>query len=292
MFALLWGYIIQELANEKNITIIRIYGAAGHGKGIIDAMSSFGVKAILRQTIIGTDSWFKDSEEMVEFLAEQKKCDTKFVYRNIYPNDLSIHRLTKKKSIKIVGCSKIHLLCFRKEKEILLKNVLCNCENCLMLQFDKCNKTETEMQNAAYNVPSDGEVLEDEIEDRQVENEGKISDEQVYEFITENSFITVYSPSISTDPFFVVLVENKSVATEKLTDANGHVILEGEQYFEGRYLEKISESRRGIGFKIVEGLVYILPCEVMSTFVDVELEGNDYFINMIEYTSLLTNLHM
>ena len=72
MFALLWGYIIQELANEKNITIIRIYGAAGHGKGIIDAMSSFGVKAILRQTIIGTDSWFKDSEEMVEFLAEQK----------------------------------------------------------------------------------------------------------------------------------------------------------------------------------------------------------------------------
>ena len=52
----------------------------------------------------------------------------------------------------------------------------------------------------------------------------------MHEFIiTENSFITVYSPSISTDPFFVVLVENKSVATEKLTDANGHVILEGEQ---------------------------------------------------------------
>ena len=33
-------------------------------------MSSFGVKAILRQTIIGTDSWFKDSEEI---LAEQKE---------------------------------------------------------------------------------------------------------------------------------------------------------------------------------------------------------------------------
>ena len=63
-------------------------------------------------------------------------------------------------------------------------------------------------------------------------------------------------------------------------------------FWRGSSLEKISESRRGIGFKIVEGLVYILPCEVMSTFVDVELEGNVYFINMIEYTSLLANLHM
>ena len=34
--------------------IIRIYGAAGHGKGMVDAMSSYGVKSILHWNIIGT----------------------------------------------------------------------------------------------------------------------------------------------------------------------------------------------------------------------------------------------
>ena len=43
---------MQNLANKYNVTIVRIFGAAGHGKGLIDAMSSFGVKAILRRDIV------------------------------------------------------------------------------------------------------------------------------------------------------------------------------------------------------------------------------------------------
>ena len=37
---------MMNLSNKYNVRIIRIYGAAGHGKGLIDAMSSFGIKAI------------------------------------------------------------------------------------------------------------------------------------------------------------------------------------------------------------------------------------------------------
>ena len=36
-----------SLAKKYNARIIQVYGAAGHGKGMIDAMSSFGVKSIL-----------------------------------------------------------------------------------------------------------------------------------------------------------------------------------------------------------------------------------------------------
>ena len=36
--------LLQRLANVFNLRIIHTYGAAGHGKGVIDAMSSFGVK--------------------------------------------------------------------------------------------------------------------------------------------------------------------------------------------------------------------------------------------------------
>ena len=50
----------QTLSNDYNVKIIRIYGAAGHGKGLIDAMSSFGVKSILRRDVVGLS--FKQKE--------------------------------------------------------------------------------------------------------------------------------------------------------------------------------------------------------------------------------------
>ena len=57
---------IQTLSNDYNVKIIRIYGAAGHGKGLIDAMSGFGVKSILLRGVIGLDQWFADSKEMCQ----------------------------------------------------------------------------------------------------------------------------------------------------------------------------------------------------------------------------------
>ena len=44
--------LLQSLAHEFHLRIIRTYGAAGHGKGAIDAMSSFGVRNILRKDIV------------------------------------------------------------------------------------------------------------------------------------------------------------------------------------------------------------------------------------------------
>ena len=39
----------SSLAKKYNVRIIRIYGAAGHEKGVIDAMSSSAVKSILKK---------------------------------------------------------------------------------------------------------------------------------------------------------------------------------------------------------------------------------------------------
>ena len=47
--------LLLKLANEFNIRIIRTYGAAGHGKGAIDGMSSFGVKNIFWRDIVTHD---------------------------------------------------------------------------------------------------------------------------------------------------------------------------------------------------------------------------------------------
>ena len=45
----------QDFAIKYNVQIARLYGAAGHGKGLIDTMSSFGVKSILRKDNVTGD---------------------------------------------------------------------------------------------------------------------------------------------------------------------------------------------------------------------------------------------
>ena len=59
----------SSLAKEWRI---RIYGAAGHWKGMIDVMSSFGVKSILKRDIIGLDVWLGDSRDIFEYLDMRK----------------------------------------------------------------------------------------------------------------------------------------------------------------------------------------------------------------------------
>ena len=48
--------LMQHLADKYNFTLIRVHGSAGHDKGVIDAISSFGVKNILCQSTI-TNVW-------------------------------------------------------------------------------------------------------------------------------------------------------------------------------------------------------------------------------------------
>ena len=54
---------IMNCSNKCNVRIFRIYRAAGHGKGLIDAMPSFGVKAILEGDIVSHNFWFERSNE-------------------------------------------------------------------------------------------------------------------------------------------------------------------------------------------------------------------------------------
>ena len=46
------------MADEFKLRIIRTYGAAGHGKGVIDAMSSFCEKNVLRHDIVTLNVFF------------------------------------------------------------------------------------------------------------------------------------------------------------------------------------------------------------------------------------------
>ena len=63
--------LLQSLADDFKVRIIRTYRTAGHGKGAIDAMSSIGVKNILRKDIVTHDVFFNKSCNMAEYLASK-----------------------------------------------------------------------------------------------------------------------------------------------------------------------------------------------------------------------------
>ena len=81
--------LLQNLVDELSLRIIRTYDAAGHGKGTIDAMSSFGVKNVFRRAIVTQDTFCDKSEEIVDYL---KIKNPQFYYayidtRHLYTGD-------------------------------------------------------------------------------------------------------------------------------------------------------------------------------------------------------------
>ena len=102
----------QNLSNKCQVRIVRLYGAAGHGKGLIDAMSSFGVKSILRKDIVTGDVWYRNSEEMCRHLRKVQPDRTKgnknMVYQHIDPVKIDQKRMSRDQFV-INGCMKQHL---------------------------------------------------------------------------------------------------------------------------------------------------------------------------------------
>ena len=107
-------------------------------------MSSFDVKSILRKNIVISDIWYKNSEEMCKHLRkvqlERTKGDKTMIYQHLDPVKIDAKRMTRPQ-LPIAGCMKPHLFDYKPEsKRILCKEFLCDCLQCLQLDFEKCMK--------------------------------------------------------------------------------------------------------------------------------------------------------
>ena len=65
--------------------------------------------------------------------------------------------------------------------------------------------------------------------------------EQVFDFITVPSFVSLYSES-SIEPLYFIQVTGKGVAEEDISDPYGHFVAKDERYFQRLYL-KLVRSR-------------------------------------------------
>lgn len=72
---------MQYLSDKYNIWIINIYRTTGHGKGLIDVISGFAVKSVLRRYIVTQDYRFQNSSEICEYL--DSRCDNQMSDTNL-----------------------------------------------------------------------------------------------------------------------------------------------------------------------------------------------------------------
>ena len=255
-------FLLPQIANKYNATISRIYGAAGHGKGLKDAMSSFGVKGILRRHIIGNDEWFSNSAEICDYL--NLRGDSHMSYTSIESKAPDQKRM-EKKGLVINGCMIQHMLIFKPHcNDVVAKQYLCDCKMCLSLSFDKCENTKNLNDNSILeeisSVNNDNEWFCDSDE--------TINKSYILKFVDVPSFVAVLSNNLN-EPVYFIRVEEKGIAECELKDRFGHVVLVGEPHFKVNYLQKIRPRNISkFQFKLLLNLVYLEPDEVYQPFVE------------------------
>lgn len=98
------------------------------------------------------------------------------------------------------------------------------------------------------------------------------------------SFIALVSGD-STEPIYLLKLEEKKMAEKEEHDDFGHIISPGEFFIRGRYLKKErSRSTRCYKFSILSGDAICTPDEVFELFVDV---SDDLTIEKETFNALL-----
>ena len=218
---------MKKIAAEFGITAVWFYGEPGHGRGLVDAMSSFGCKQQLRHEIVTNDAWFANAEQMVQFLTKYFSNDSSKEYYCVDAAETAQIRTKEKGEFILKPCRQFHDIGVN-QKGNFAKVLYFRDQDIVSTLFDKtvCNIDE-----------------EHNNDDNQTEPAFSLNHDTIFELVDPNTFVGIRSPPNANKPFFIVEVFNKGVAQEGMLDANGHYILSGEQYAEVGRLQKKMRRR-------------------------------------------------
>ena len=118
---------------------MRTCGAAGHGKGAIDGMSSFGVKNVLRKDIVTHNAFFNKSEKVVDYLEIKCSC---FSYTHLPSDNAVKSRIKNNESMIIKDCIKQNLMVFTKMIQYCVKSICVCAFHGLEFNFKECSGDE------------------------------------------------------------------------------------------------------------------------------------------------------
>ena len=111
-------------------------------------------------------------------------------------------------------------------------------------------------------------------------DEDQLQPEIIFDLITPGSVVALYSPPNAGELFYLCKVNAVDVAETDLHDKFNHIILKGSRFMKCNYLEKTDDRKGYVHYKVVKGVVFILPEEVFCPTVclldDLTLSTADY----------------
>ena len=133
---------LQNLSNESNITLARIFSPAQHGKGEHDSAGGHMKTAVRKKIQMGES--IKTVEQAVDYLQEKysDRNDPYYVVESIDLETLESERLQRirTKYSTVHGSDKLHVMIFTPHSDsFLAAEQLCVCEHCLSLDFKQCH---------------------------------------------------------------------------------------------------------------------------------------------------------
>ena len=272
---------MRKLALKYQIAIFWFYGEPGHGRGLVDAMSSFGCKENLRSPIITQDKWFDTAEEMAEYLREHFRNDNSKSFHVIHASDIANLRKQKKDEFIIPGCRKMHLIAVSSNGTFINRTVLDTSDSKLLERniFDSNDDEELPLVLQILGKDGDNEVDNDEI----IDNADIIDGGVLFSIITP--FVALRAAPKSLESFYVMKVVSKDIASEHLLDGYGQAVVFGEKFITGFYLNKYIETKKEMRFSLPKKPISVSVHleEIFTTNVEVL---SDLTMDIIEYEAI------
>ena len=229
---------MSKLAAKYQCNVFWFYGEAGHGRGLVDAMSSFGCKKILRDAIVSEDVWFHNASEMTDFLKCNNSGPTTKEYYFIDEAETAKLRRKKKQDLKRAGCMSFCMMAVNSQGQWMVRdNLDINDEKLVNMKFDEPEEM-YDINTIEYHDIFDEEDV--------VASMAPIPDEVclpiIYEMIEPGTFVGIRSGEVTMEEFYVAEVVFKKVADDYVSDNHGHRIGKGQPYVCVNYLEKSVKS--------------------------------------------------
>ena len=111
-------------------TILCYYGSAGHGRGLVDGMSSWGVKNPLRKEIINKDFYVSSAQDLVNLFKGKQASSTEF--ERMYYTEVtqaSYDLQIRPEELPIKGSQKVHCIAFHPDGTVQTRHDICDLLN-------------------------------------------------------------------------------------------------------------------------------------------------------------------
>lgn len=260
-------YLIQQLSNDLNVNIIRIYGIAGHGKGEVDHVGGLAKTAVRKEVARG--EFFQNAEELVDFLQEDLVSRDQLTYdvKEIKENELVDLRAECRLKVfeTLDGSSQFQVMLFKPNcKKVHVAERLCVCESCLE-QYGTCSSfKEVELDVRQLKTTALRSHTEKDVTDEEIDKE----------FILPGSICAIAANEKSIDTvWFVKIIAEEETSQNEIIDDYGFKIIPGQKFFTGNFLEKVSTKRNKQLYKEVNNkIAYVYKASIVYPFVNVEKE--------------------